>query len=127
MARPFGSAANPSARAAVLRLRTAPQMKATMAKLAALAAKAKAAPPTATRKPPKEGPTARATLKLMAFTAIACANASRGTVRVRCDDHAGEFSAEPAASNAVKASRSHGPTWPDAYSPASKSATENIH
>src|SRR4051812_31362715 len=114
MARPFGSAANPSAPALALRVRTAPQMTATMAKLAGWEAKARAAPPTATRKPPKEGPTARATLKLIALTAIACANVSRGTVKVRDDDHAGEFSAEPAASNAVKASRSHGPTWPDA-------------
>src|SRR3954471_12684423 len=127
MARPFGSAVNPSGRGVARKLRTVPQIRATIAKLAALAAKARAAPPTATRIPPNEGPTARATLKLMAFIAIAGANASRGTVRVRDDDQAGEFSAAPAASNAVRASRSHGPTWPNAYRPAKRAATRNIH
>src|SRR6476660_5622175 len=127
MARPFGSAVNPSGTGAAHKLRTATHMIATIAKLTALAAKAKAAPPTATRIPPNEGPTARATLKLMVFTATACAKASRGTISVREDDQAGEFSAAPAASNAVRTSKSDGPTWPNAYSPASSAAIKNIH
>ena len=79
-------------------------------KARALSAKAAAGPAAARTKPPSAGPSARARLKPMPFSAIAPTRSSRGTNSGVVAAQAGKFSAVPAPIAKVSASRPQGPS-----------------
>jgi hypothetical protein len=92
-------------------------------KARALSAKAAAGPDAARTKPPSAGPSARARLKPMPFSAMAPTRSPRGTSSGVVAAQAGKFTAVPAPMAKVSASRPQGPS----ASAAAKDGQQHAH
>jgi hypothetical protein len=95
--------------------------------VATLTAKAAATPTAATIAPPIAGPTLRAMLNPMLFSATAPGNSERGTMSPTDACHAGALNALPHPIRNVNSSRSHGVISPSHAKTASTIETSRLN